>query len=315
MQGELGRLYSSYVTGTIDHHDDEGTVPHDCDGEPRIICKSGSCASLVVEYCKEGWDALSSTMTDREQGPHAEEVVDAAEEWDAEAALLALAPILIDTTNLTDAAKATAGDVSAARYLESKIKLGAEVVDVGASRVGAARVGEGRGQGHGHDSDAYFREISEAKEGIEGLGLEDILRKDYKQWTEHVSVVLGISSAVKNIDFLIRKAGSKALFLDKLRRFAEERQLSAVVIMTTSTSEEGEFRRELLVWGIDGRGADVAKRFENDAGDSLELEEWGNGALDEVNGSPEVGWRRCWVQGKVEKSRKQVAPLLRKAVA
>jgi exopolyphosphatase len=313
MQGELGSIYCGHVTGTIDHHEDEGTVTKDCDGEPWIIHKSGSCASLVVGYCKEAWDALSRTATYRDRQSHAGEAEeDSAEGWDAEVALLALAPILIDTANLKDAAKVTPSDVDAVRYLESRIKLGAAAIGVGAEKVAEAH---GHGHGHGYDRDAYLREISEAKGSIDELSLEDILRKDYKQWTEHGSVILGISSVVRNIDFLVRKTGSQAVFLERLRSFAEKRQLSVVAIMTTSISAEGKFMRELLVWGVDERGAETAKRFESGAKNPLGLvEEWGKGALDEVNGSPESGWRRCWVQERVENSRKQVAPLLRKAV-
>ena len=59
LQGELGRTYGARVRGCIDHHDEEGKVPGKeiCvrEGEMRIVEKSGSCASLVIAWARDGW--------------------------------------------------------------------------------------------------------------------------------------------------------------------------------------------------------------------------------------------------------------------
>lgn len=251
-------------------------MPKDCGEEPRIVKKSGSCASLVVESCREAWDDLSAKSTGGEKA------------WDVELAYLALAPVLIDTTNLTTESKVTPADVEAVEYLKSIIMENSS----------------------GFDSDKYFEEVSEAKHDIGGLSLPDILRKDYKQWTEAGSVLLGVSSVVKDIQFLIDKAGSKEKFLDALKAFATERDLSVCSIMTTANHED-KFKRELFVWALDKKGLEPAKKFETDAREKLGLEQWGDGSLDSDDG----GWRRCWWQERVENSRKQVAPLLRAAIA
>jgi len=235
---------------------------------------------LVVKYCREAWDALSNTQQE-------------LQELDREVAYLALAPILIDTTNLTSKSKVTDADVEAVRYLEGKIAA--------ASEASVREVVDAR---------EYFEELLKAKEDIGGLGLRDILRKDYKQWTEE-DVVLGISSVVKNLRFLIEKAGGEGKFLEVVKEFAEERKLSICSIMTTSHGG-GEFKRELFVWGLDRKGIESARKFEAEAGEKLGLKKWGEGSLDEDEGGQ---WRRCWWQGRVENSRKQVAPLLRSAVA
>jgi len=278
LQGELGKLYGSRVAGCIDHHDEEGKVPKDCGEEPRVVKKSGSCASLVIEHCREAWGALSAKSTKEESA------------WDSELAHLALAPILIDTTNLTIKSKVRPEDVEAAQYLKNLI---------------SAQLGTK------FDAQEYFDEVSKAKEDIGGLSLPDILRKDYKQWTEDGSVNLGISSVVKDIRFLINKAGSKENFFTAIQDFAKERGLSICSVLTTSHTD-GEFRREIFAWGLDDRGMNALKKFEASTKDKLGLGQWSDGPLDS-DGDDHL--RRCWSQGKVENSRKQIAPLLRSAIS
>jgi exopolyphosphatase len=269
-------VYGTRLVGCIDHHDEEGKVPQDCGAESRIVQKSGSCSSLVVEYCREAWDALKS-----------EDVETAS--WDAQLARLALAPILIDTTNLTNEYKVMPVDVEATKYLESLIQ--AE-------------------PGTMYDREEYFQKVTAAKNDIGNLRLPDILRKDYKQWTEAGSINLGISSVVKDIQFLIDKAGSEVKLFAAMKDFATARGLSIFSIMTTS-QKDGTFRRELLIWALNKRGVRAAERFEVDSKEKLGLQQWGDGSLDF---SDDEQWRRCWWQQRVENSRKQVAPMLRASI-
>jgi exopolyphosphatase len=274
LQGELGSIYASRVVGCIDHHEDERQVPWDCGSEPRIVEEAGSCSSLVLEYCKPSWIELGKTQ------------IDEAKQWNAELARLAIAPVLADTANLMYESKTTTWDKKAVRYLEAWILAG-----------------EG---GEEYSNNAYFNEIAEAKENIGGLSLRDIWRKDYKQWEER-NANLGVSAVAQDMAFLIEKAGSKEKLLETVKKWGNERGLSLVAIMTTS-HPGGVFKRELLLWGLDSKGAEAAKRFSADAEKKLQLEKWGDGELD-IEGKSE--WRRCWRQNKVESSRKQVAPLLR----
>lgn len=278
LQGELGRIYGTRVVGCIDHHDEEGKVPRECVEEPRVVRKSGSCSSLVVEHCREAWDALSKKAEDKE-----------SVSWDAELAQLALAPILIDTTNLTDKNKVTPTDIEAVEYLESKIRAEPAIQ---------------------FNSEEHFKVVSAAKSDIGGLSLPDILRKDYKQWNEAGDVKLGISSVVKDMQFLIDKAGNEEKFFTALEDFCRERDLSVYSIMTTS-QKDGKFQRELFVWGLGERGVEAAKKFEASFKEELGLQQWSDGLLDLDDGKQ---WRRCWWQHRVENSRKQVAPMMRTAI-
>ncbi|TVY25320.1 Exopolyphosphatase [Lachnellula hyalina] len=276
LQGELGKAYGGNVVGCVDHHDEEHKIPVSRSSgdieEPRIVEKSGSCASLVVRYCRSAWDGLSLEQADVE--------------GDKELASLAVAAILVDTQNLTAESKTMEVDREAVGYLQRK--WGGE-----------------RG-----DREGYLGEITTAKEDIGGLGLEDIFRKDYKQWTEQEGFNIGVSSVVKDLGYLIKKTKDKGKFFDILREFASDRELDVCSIMTTS-HEEGAFRRELLVWALNEKGVEAAKKFEASSRERLGLKKWNEGRLDMDS---EKEWRRCWWQQRVEHSRKQVAPLLRAAI-
>ena len=279
LQGDLGKAYSGRVVGTIDHHDEENQVPKDCGNEPRIITKTGSCTSLVIQYCREAWDAVSTKSQIQETAS-----------WDAELAYFALAPILIDTNNLKDSSKVTATDVEAVQYLESKIDDSAQK----------------------YNRDDYFKQISSAKSDIGALSLGDILRKDYKQWVESKSVNLGISSVVKDVSWLLEKTSGQEAFLSTVRQFVTDRKLSLYAIMTILLVGE-KVQRELFIYAQDEKGAATARFFEEDAAKRLGLTPWEEGKLTSMrahDGQPVWG---CWNQSKVENSRKQVAPLLRKA--
>ncbi|RDW80484.1 hypothetical protein BP5796_05182 [Coleophoma crateriformis] len=274
LQGELGSRFGGHVVGCIDHHDEENKVPRDTGLEPRVVKKSGSCSSLVVQYGRAAWDALvKDSKTNNEVAS-----------WNADIAHVALAPILIDTTYLKSKDKTTKDDIEAVNYLESIITAI---------------------PGNRYDGEAYFQELSKAKESVDDLSLNDILRKDYKQWTEN-NLNLGISSIVKDVHFLVNKAGGMDNFLQVLKAFAEERKLSICSIMTTS-NPNGQFQRELLVWGMDEKGITSAKQFFEKDASKLGLETWSEGKLD----SHDDGWRQCWIQKELACSRKQVAPLLR----
>ncbi|KAH6723158.1 hypothetical protein BKA61DRAFT_462838 [Leptodontidium sp. MPI-SDFR-AT-0119] len=281
--GELGKIYSGRVFGCIDHHDEEDKVPRDCGDEPRVVRKIGSCSSLVVEYCRDAWDALSvrsgSKSSDKETA-----------KWDAELARVALAPVLIDTSNLENEAKTTTADVEAVKYLEKWISAG---------------------EGEALDQKGYYREIWMAEGDVEGMSLVDLLRKDYKQWSEG-ETNLGVCVVVKDLDFLLSKTETREEFFDNVRKFSRKRDLSICCVMTRFSDTGGnDFQRELLVWGLDNKGVEALKKFEAESCGSLGLETWEEGSLDAVDGGM---WRKCWRQKRIEHSRKQVAPMLRSSM-
>lgn len=304
-QEQLGQAYRSRVTGVIDHHEDEGLVPMDTGDEPRIIEKSGSCASLVTEHCKNAWDELSHSSISAGH-EHAKPSIgegkgDDIQNWDAQLAKLALGAILIDTANLKSEPKVTPHDVRAVEYLESMI----------------------RKQSPGftnYERDVFYREINAAKRNIDNFSTIEILRKDYKEWTETGDKKLGISSVVRELSWLSKHAEADAAqsaqhesksLGNAILKYAESRNLSIYAIMTTSKSPQGVFQRELFVWARDPECVSMLERFHAVAGEELGLEEWQGEGL-RIMDSEES--KKVWRQKEVGKSRKQVAPLLRRCM-
>lgn len=303
LQGQLGKIYSSRVQGVIDHHDDEGKVPNDTGDEPRVITKSGSCTSLITNYIRPTWDTLSgsalSSGAAHAQGDSMPDDDAVVKRWDASVAQLGLASILIDTSNLEDKNKTTDHDRKAVEFLEAKILLCPQL---------AVRF----------DRTAFYEAIDAAKKDIGPLKLQDILQKDYKEWDHNDGQKLGISSIVKPISFLQNKAGeegsssSSRAFVDQLESFAKNHNLDLYSIMTTSTSPNGDFQRELLLWAFNDKAASWAKSFAEHSRDELGLEDW-DGDKEVASSEGNGQWRRVWWQRQVQHSRKRVAPLLRQA--
>ena len=306
LQGALGSIYGSRVHGVIDHHEEENFVLQGTDPEPRIIEKSGSCTSLVVRTLKSVWDASSSFSLSsgaaHGQGEVAIDDSGVIQTWDAQIAKLALASVLIDTANLTAEGKVFPVDREAVQYLEAKIQ----------SSTREARTWERL---------KFYKEINTAKGDIEGLAFDDVLRKDYKEWIEN-GQKLGISSVVRPLSFLVPKAfeanpmdNQEMSFDAAMANFTDTRDLSIFAIMTAPTSMRKGFQRELL---LDARSsmAPVAAKFFSQAIAELGLEDLDVPGVNVYNTSgdgPGV-FRRVWRQKDVSKSRKQVAPLLRRAM-
>lgn len=305
LQGTLGSIYGSRVGGVIDHHEEENFVPHETDPEPRIIEESGSCTSLVVRTFRSVWDASSSSsLISGAAHAQAEAAIDDSaviQTWDAQVAKLALASILIDTVNLTAEGKVFPADRDAVEYLEMKIQSSAR-------------------EARTWNRAEFYEEINAAKGDIEGLALNDILRKDYKEWMED-GKKLGISSLVKPLKFLVSKAREENpqnhkedCFDTAISGFMSARDISIFAIMTTSTSKEKGFQRELLLQARPAV-ATIASKFSAQAGAELRLEELNVPGVFEYNTpAEEHEFRKVWIQRDVSKSRKQVAPLLRKAM-
>ncbi|MBE3110489.1 MAG: hypothetical protein IMZ46_08255, partial [Acidobacteria bacterium] len=68
---------------------------------------------------------------------------------------------------------------------------------------------------------------------------------------------------------------------------------------------------DLLLWGRNEAAVKIARRFADGAVGELGLVEFGGGVLD-LDG--EGQWRRAWRQTSLKQSRKQIAPLIRKAM-
>lgn len=295
------------VVGYVDHHEDEGFVPSPdsmtpLHQYPAIIQPVGSCASLIVTWLKDSklW-----------QEPEAE-----AEESHKQLARLALSPILIDTANLTAESKVTDTDRTAVDILSTILLGGASVTKAPQNEI--------------------YNQVLEAKQtSLDLLTVDEILDRDFKQWAETTAqgaatLQLGFCSVVKPIQWVIRKAGGPEFFLDALSSFSASRTLDIVVLMTAFGSDD-KFCRELFICAL--RGGVAVELLESvfvpEASSRLDLRDWYPAEGDGVEQMDAQGiwsalnadagrdghWKRLWMQADVGKSRKQVAPLLRGAVA
>lgn len=286
LTGDLAKRFSSApIVGCVDHHDDEGFIPASC--SPRVFAKCGSCMSLVVHQVRESWSLSSS----QEEETH-----------DAELARIALAPILIDTGNLTSKDKTTSWDLRAVEFAESKLSS-SRAVSTSASESSDRK----------YDRAKYFDLLTALKDDITHLSYRDVLRKDYKRWADG-GLSLGMSTVVQGLSTCLSQIGDRKELFDALRAWAEEQNLDLVAVMTVS-KPGGVFTRELLVWALNEDAVKVAKRFVEKNSNALELEAWeaDHGSLD-LDDDAEKEWRRCWRQKNVAHSRKQVAPMLREAM-
>lgn len=277
LTGTLAERFGSRVVGCVDHHEDENVVSQDTGDEPRVLRKTGSCMSLVVEYCQESWESLSQA-SGHEEG-HGD--------LDYQLARVALAPILIDTNNLKSKAKTTPTDVKITELLEAKI--GDEEFD----------------------RKKYHKKLSKLKEDISQFSYRDNFRKDFKSWTE-AGLVLGTSSIPQGFKYMLENIGDKESLLRDFRAFAQDKKLDIAAIMTSSAKDDGVFKRNLLVWALNEKAVRAVERFVEAQKENLGLEPFHHMDLSGGDGQHEV--RYCWNQHQTGNSRKQLAPMLRAAM-
>ena len=311
------------VVGCIDHHVDEGFVSQTSAGrssssaEPVLVeLGPGSCTSLVIRELRQRglWQG----------GNTAPEELHIAK--------LAMAPILIDTNNLTY--KATDTDRDSVAFLEEKIQ--SEL--------------QGTSSSSSWNRESFFHSVSESKQNsLDMLTIHEILGRDYKEWVEETAppeaankqrVKIGVACCVKPIEWIVGKArselisktGSKGInhdstasdyFLDSLRSFSADHQLNVVVVMTAFTDSDNKFRRELSLWSLQaGPGEECCKSFASHCQSELGLVDWSSTPSSQsqqqsINNKHSIAYRfrgeslRIWEQTDLSKSRKKVAPLLR----
>ncbi|KAL1861540.1 Exopolyphosphatase [Diaporthe australafricana] len=288
LTGALAERFGPRVVGCVDHHEDEGAVfAQDTAGEPRVLRKTGSCMSLVVEYCRDAWDAL---LLSEAGGSSHEDGGGDAGPLGSQLARVALAPIIIDTNNLKSKAKTTPTDVKVAELLEARI----------------------REDKAGFDRKKYHKKLSKLKEDISLFSYRDNFRKDFKSWTE-AGLVLGTSSIPQGFKYMLDNIGDRETLLREFRAFAQDKGLDIATMMTSSAKDDGVFKRNLLVWALNERAVAAVHRFVEAQKETLGLEPFHHADLSGGDGRREV--RYCWNQHQTGNSRKQLAPMLRSAMA
>ncbi|PGH27156.1 hypothetical protein AJ80_01112 [Polytolypa hystricis UAMH7299] len=358
------------VVGCIDHHDDEAVVPKvddlpSKDGVRCIQTGVGSCTSLVVRELRARglwpeWSSSSSSVEDGvvsgdasadinqdmetsspQQFEHYSRII-----YESQAAKLALAAILIDTANMTAESKVSDIDRAAVSFLENKIQQA--IITSQSANDAAATTRESQEK---WDREAFYAEIKQAKENsVENLTMDEIIGRDYKEWTDSVEssddagtadrkVKIGICCVVKPLSWILQRTNTPPpppeastsaestqqprfhALREHLHTYARAHELDIVALMTvytdttTASQQTNGFYRELIVDVVNGEFSRYIKPFEERAVEYLGLEDWtsipGIGKSSKSNDDGDRGYMRVWRQGDVTKSRKQVAPLLR----
>lgn len=167
------KQFSSSVVEVIDHHHDTMKYPH---LQQKTIQMVGSCCTLVAQMLP--LDKLPKAL-----------------------AGLLLAPILLDTENLTSSSKTTALDRTIAETLIEHVS--------------------------GQIPNDYYERIKAKKKDISGLSPELLLLKDYK-WHETTTLRYGMSTLTTAEGFWIEDQGN---LQNLLQEFTRKRHLDFLILM------------------------------------------------------------------------------------
>ncbi|KAG5361276.1 putative exopolyphosphatase [Yarrowia sp. C11] len=250
------------VIGVIDHHDDEGLYKS---ADPRVVIKNGSCSSLVYTWWNKTLNGLNGAIAS-----------------DAALNELALAPLLIDTSNLKS--KVEAHDTEAYDLITKALS---PVSTFSTSK----------------DIKGFYKTLDQKKRDLSGFDAVQMLRKDYKDWAEN-GAKLGMSTVVLDLDNILKQDPK---FFSKLHDFCEEHNVTVHVTMTSYTdAETGKHGRQMIIYSPGGPSEGIQKFL--DAAADLELEPI---SVDDGH-LPGKLW--VFLQKNAKASRKQVAPKLRSAL-
>jgi inorganic pyrophosphatase/exopolyphosphatase len=245
----------------VDHHVDECQHPSVSGDARRVEVGIGSCASLVTEQLAARAPALLA---------------------DGMLCSLLLGAVLLDTANLTPAAKA---------QKPREVDIANTLLAVAAPHLGLEPTAAGR--------DAYFEELQIAKTDLDALlafPILDLLRQDYKAETlVGSSLACGVSSVVVPGDRLL---AAKPDLPVAIAHFAQERKLNLCLLMCLDTSTR---RRHLLAHSA--QPALLGRLVEHLQREGLALAE-----LPRAGESPAV---LCFEQGNAKVGRKLLMPMLR----
>ncbi|ODV94497.1 hypothetical protein PACTADRAFT_4437 [Pachysolen tannophilus NRRL Y-2460] len=228
------------VTGIIDHHFDEKLY---LNANPRIIEKSGSCSSLILNYWYDLYASSNSKHTNMN-------------EVFKSIAKFILPPILIDTACMTH--KVEKSDLRAIEIIKNHLDSSSAL-----------------------NFQNYFQEIRSRKTDISGFSIYELLKKDYKEY-EYNGHKVGISTIPDSIDYIFKQNsfGNESKFLTDFNKWSKERQLDLCVVMTNFVDKSTDkFTRELALSFVN-KSLDASKIIDS-LDKKLDLVEINNISIDD----------------------------------
>lgn len=263
------------VSGIIDHHADENVF---LSANPRIIKVNGSCSSLVFNYW---YNKINDMAVFREDN--------------GQIVKLLIAPLLIDTTNLS--AKVEEDDTKAFETYESVLEPEFRTLSFA-----------------DHFTD-FYSQVKQAKKDLSGFKFNEVLRKDYKQF-QFKDMNIGFSSMSKSAFWTFKTYSNKEI-LEGIDNVMETFGLDLLLATPSHTDKSGQYRREMFViYNKDSKYEQVFNTFDsllsslNLNGDVFNLEVFQE-RLDELNQTKVI---RIHNQANLAASRKQIVPAVKEVL-
>lgn len=209
------------VIGIIDHHADEQVF---MDANPRIIISNGSCSSLVFNYWFKKINDVEIFRQDNGQ-----------------IVKLLIAPLLIDTSNLTE--KVEQNDIIAFETYESILEP------------------EFRTMSFADHFTGFYKQVKQAKKDLTGFKFNEVLRKDYKQFN-FKGMNVGFSSMGKSAYWTFKTYSNQEI-LDGIDNVMNTFELDLLLATPSHTDNSGQYRREMFViYNKDSKHIDVFNTFD-----------------------------------------------------
>ncbi|KAI9348901.1 hypothetical protein BD770DRAFT_164302 [Pilaira anomala] len=198
-----------------------------------------------------------------------------------EVSYLSMAPLLVDTVNLKwELGRTTELDVQVFEVLKEKLPE--------------------------MDFNSYFKSIEKVKSEVDAMANYDILRRDYKEFSNVNGYKIGTSAVTWNFRAWVERENGTEPISKAAVDYANERGLDMEVIFTAfdydrEETRGGDYRRELAVFVINRDLERVKISLENNK--DLQLKHID---FEDAN--------EYYDQGNIKMSRKQVWPLLKQLI-
>lgn len=155
------------------------------------------------------------------------------------------------------------------------------------------------------DRELFYKQIKRDKDDLSGFSIENILKKDYKQFEVQDSgaenkILIGISSVVKPLSWFYENFGGESRFRDECVKTQTQRMVDLYIVMT-AWMDGGTFKRELVILSS---APELCQDIVENISDTLQLED--KSLTTKTASSPQ--YYRTFQQLNTSASRKQVAP-------
>lgn len=160
------------------------------------------------------------------------------------------------------------------------------------------------------DRQLFYKQIRRDKDDLSGFSVDDILKKDYKQFEMQDAgtddtLLVGISSVVKPLSWFYENFGGEAAFRDECVKTQTQRMVDVYIVMT-SWMDRGEFKRQLVILSS---APQLCQSLVDNISGTLQLED--TEVATEVASS--ARYYKAFEQLNTSASRKQVAPCVSNA--